>query len=188
MTPYLLVPPAAEPLTLAEAKAWLRLDSNDEDTTVSALIVAARMAVEQAARRLLVHQSWRIVADRWPDDGVLRLPLAPVAAITAIRVRDAEGTPQTVSPAAYRAELKRDPARLVLTAPVPLPGLATSGIEIDVTAGFSASPAEVPEPLRHAMRLLLARWFDNRGDIAADAATLPADVALLVSPYCRPRL
>lgn len=188
MTPFLTTPPTVEPLSLAEAKAWLRLDTADEDATVSALIVAARSLVERSARRLLMRQEWRIPLDAWPADGVLPLPLAPVSAISAIRVLAADGTPSPVASTAYRLEGFRDPPLLVITGAVPTPGRPRDGIEIDVICGFSDDPAAVPEPLRHAVRLLVARWFEHRGDTLSDALALPPDIALLLSPYRRPRL
>src|SRR4051812_22094950 len=38
MTSILLTPPAAEPITLAEAKAYLRVDNGDDDAVITALI------------------------------------------------------------------------------------------------------------------------------------------------------
>ena len=47
MTYALIHPPQAEPLTLADVKAHLRLDSGDEDTLLAALIRAAREHLER---------------------------------------------------------------------------------------------------------------------------------------------
>lgn len=188
MTPLLLTPPAAEPLTLAEAKAWLRIDGTEEDALVASLIGAARGLVERAARRTLIHQGWRILRDSWPVEGRITLPLAPVAEVTAVRVLDSAGLPVIVPPAAYRLEALRDPALVMITGAVPLPGQAMSGIEIDVIAGFGPAPEDVPEPLRHAVRLLLARWYERRGDAAGDEQALPGDIAALIGPYRRPRV
>ena len=46
-------------------------------------------------------------------------------------------------------------------------------------------PADVPEPLRQAIRLLVAHWYENRGLIAVggQTAVLPATVAALIAPY-----
>jgi len=188
MTPVLITPPALEPLTLAEARSWLRLDTGDEDALVSALITAARLAVERASGRLLLTQNWRLIGDAWPPGGRLTLPLAPVSAIAAVRVYDAADLAASLPLAAFRLEAQRDPPLLVLAAPVAGPGRPGGGIEIDLTCGYGAAPADVPEPLRLAVRLLVARWFENRGDIPASSAPLPPDVALLLAPFRRPRL
>ncbi|HVW94201.1 MAG TPA: hypothetical protein VHB74_16540, partial [Devosia sp.] len=45
MTSFLLEGPAAEPVTLADAKAFLKLDASDEDALVSTLVTAARLHV-----------------------------------------------------------------------------------------------------------------------------------------------
>lgn len=188
MTPVLVTPPAIEPLALDEARAWLRLDDTAEDAAVSALIVAARMTVERQSGRLLVAQAWRLIADTFPADGLLRLPLAPVRAVTQIRVLDAAGAATVVPAAGWRSDLSRDPPRVVLTAPPPLPGRSSGGIEIDLACGYGPAAADVPEPLRHAVRLLVARWFERRGDEPDHGASLPADVALLLAPFRSPRL
>jgi len=188
MTPLLLAPPALEPLSLAEARAWLRLDTTDEDATVTALIRAARGLVEQKTRRLLVTQQWRLVLDAWPVAGCLDLPLAPVRDILALRVFGQDGSAITVAPASVRLEAGRDPARIVIEGPLPRPARASAGIEIDLNCGYADDPAEVPEPLRHAVRLLVGRWFEHRGDNPAAAGTMPDDIALLIAPFRRPRL
>lgn len=57
MTPLALTPPAEEPLSLAEARAFLRLDETAEDNLLATLITAARLMVEAASGRLLVDQT-----------------------------------------------------------------------------------------------------------------------------------
>jgi uncharacterized phiE125 gp8 family phage protein len=60
------------------------------------------------------------------------------------------------------------------------PGRALAGIELDVTAGYGGA-ADVPAPLLHAIRLLLARAYEHRDAMAHDA--LPEAVAALVAPF-----
>ena len=188
MTPLLLTPPAVEPLTLAEAKAWLRIDGAEDDALVASLIGAAPGLVEPAPPPPLIHHGCRIIRDGWPVDGRIPLPMAPVAEVTAVRVLDSAGLPAPVPATAYRLEALRDPPLVIVTGAVPLPGQALSGIEIDVIAGFGPASQDVPEPLRHAVRLLLARWYEQRGDAAGDELALPGDIAALIGPYRRPRV
>lgn len=58
--------PAVEPVTLAEAKAHLRVDGTAEDTLIGSLIVTSRLHVEAAMGLALVTQSWSVFLDAWP--------------------------------------------------------------------------------------------------------------------------
>ena len=66
-----------------------------------------------------------------------------------------------------------------------VPGRIAAGIELDVTVGFGDAAINVPEPLRQAIRLLVAHWYENRG-LMADVdkgVVLPSTVAALIAPY-----
>jgi uncharacterized phiE125 gp8 family phage protein len=189
MRPILLTPPAAEPVSLAEAKLYLRIDGADEDDLVRALIVAARLLIEAASGKLLIHQTWRFVLDAWPVSGTARLPLGPVSQIIAARVFNALGMPTIVAVSALALETGADPPAIWVQSAVPGPGRAVAGIEIDVLAGFGAAGASVPEPFRQAILMMVARWFEQRGDVAQRGdARLPADVLALITPYRRVRI
>jgi len=56
-------------------------------------------------------------------------------------------------------------------------------------AGYGATAAAVPAPLRQAVLRLAARWFEERGDVAScDAWGLPGPIAALIAPFRRGRL
>ena len=189
MTPLALTPPAQEPVSLSEAKTFLRLDQTAEDDLLGTLITAARLMVEAASGRLLVDQAWRIVIDRWPDSGEIRLPLSPVGSITAARVYDVLGAAQVVASAALQLDVAADPPVIRIVAEVPEIGRARGAIEIDVVAGFGATAAAVPALLRQAVLRLAARWFERRGDVVGrDAEALPPEIMALIAPFRRARL
>lgn len=63
----LLTAPAIEPITLADAKLHLRVDFDDDDDIITALIIVARQAVEEFVGRALITQTWQVFYDRFPD-------------------------------------------------------------------------------------------------------------------------
>lgn len=172
-------PPAVEPLSLAEAKLHLRVDDAAEDTTIGSLIVAARRHVEQVTGLALIQQGWSLYLDRWPGMQVV-LPLSPLIAIADVWVYGEDDVGAAVDAAHWFADNVSRPPRLVLRSgrAWPRPGRTANGIEIAFSAGFGASPAQVPQPLRQAMLRLIAHWFDNRGDAAA-----PQSAEALLQPY-----
>ena len=186
MSSILLTPPAAEPLTLADAKAYLRVAHSDDDAVIAALIAGARSHVEAQTRRALITQTWRLIRDAWPPDGRIAVAPAPLRSVVAARVYDAGGATHAVDTGAFVADKSAAPAVLAF-APGTLAGSgrAAAGIEIDVEVGYGAAPANVPETLRQALLLLVAHWYENRGLIAIgrSVAVLPLPIAALIAPY-----
>ena len=181
MPALLLTPPAADPLSLEDAKFFLRVDHDADDVLIGSLIAAARREVEIATRRVLVTQSWRIVLHRWPAARRVVSPLNPLGTLVAARVFDAEGEAQALDPGQFRLDTASVPGLIDFSgANVPAPGRVLAGIELDVTAGYG-DPEDVPAPLLQAIRLLLARAYEHRDAMAHDA--LPDAVAALVAPF-----
>lgn len=180
MPSILLTPPALEPVSLDEARAFLRVEHHDDDDTIAALIASARIHVETQTRRALITQSWRIVADAWPGEGRFAVLPAPVQSVSAVRVYDESGAPQMVNLQAFVVDAS---ASALTFAPwaLPAPGRASAGIEIDVICGYGDAALDVPEPLRQAVRELAAHWYENRGVVGA--ALMPGTAAALLAPY-----
>ena len=135
MTSTLIAPPGEEPVTLAEAKSFCRIDGSDEDALVNALIAAARLQVESLTGRALITQSWRLTMACAPR--LVELPVIPVAALVA-------------APAG--AVLQSD--AVLLVEPV-------DELTVDYTAGYGAA-ADVPGDLKQAVLTLVAYWYENR--------------------------
>lgn len=187
MHSILTVPPAAEPITLAEAKAHLRVTHADEDLLIGRLIVAARRIVESRTGLKLMSQGWSVFLDDWPGN-VIELPLAPLIALNDVVTYGDDDVAAAIGPEHYFADLGSRPPRLMLrgSRAWAKPGRIANGIEIKVTAGFGATAASVPEPLREAMLHALARWYAERGDTMDHG--LPLAAAALIAPYREMRL
>jgi len=184
--------PALEPVSLAEAKAHLRVDGTAEDPLIQSLIVTSRLHVEAALGIALITQSWSCFLDRWPKAGRVNLPIRPVAALTHVRVWNDEGASETLDPSGFLLDGHGMPPRLVALSDIVA---ATSqrvanGIEIGFTAGFGAAASDVPASIRHALLLLVAHWYENREpvQIGVGVNAVPAMVSELLAPYRRRRL
>ena len=89
------------------------------------------------------------------------------------------------SPDDYQIDTVSVPGRLKLYGIVPLAERTINGIEIDVTAGYGASSVDGPSPLRRAMMMLVAHWFEHRGVVGHDgiADVSPQGFDALIAPY-----
>jgi uncharacterized phiE125 gp8 family phage protein len=183
MSSILLTAPAVEPLSLAEAKAFLRVEHDDDDDVIGALIASARIHIEAQTRRALITQGWRLTRDAWPADGRLNVTPAPLKVLTAVRVYDAGGN---AAPLDLQSFVVDTAGAAIAFAPwaVAQPGRSAAGIELDITAGYGDAASDVPEALRQAVRLLVAHWYENRGLATLGAITvLPTTIAALIAPY-----
>jgi uncharacterized phiE125 gp8 family phage protein len=183
MAAILLTPPAVEPISLAEAKLYLRVEHDDDDAVIASLITAARAQVEMQARVALITQAWRFVYSRWPATGRLTLTRAPVRQLLSARVYDGAGVAQAINTLAFSIDrvlgvLGFQPCVL------PAPGRLVGGIEIDIELGFGPAAADVPAPLRQAVKLLLAHWYETRGPAPDEREARVFDhVGVLLAPY-----
>lgn len=174
---YLIAGPVAEPVTVADAKLHCRIDGDVEDTLVASLILAARLHIERSLAVALIRQRWTLVLDAWPP-GDIPLPLSPVIAVDSVRVGAA-----VVSPAQYTLLGGTRPAVRPLGF-LPPPA-AADGIEIAFTAGFGDTADDVPMPIRLAIRMLVAHWYEGR---EPGVGGTPQPVEALTAPYRRVRL
>ena len=184
--------PSVEPISLAEAKAHLRIDASDEDSLLSSLITAGRIFVERTLSLALITETWSFYLDGWPRSGTIALPIQPVQAVTAVKAFDPDDSPTIVNSDTYSVDVLSEPARLVLSAgAVQLsPARLLNAFEVAFTTGFGDEATDVPAPIRHALKLLVAHWFEHREPVVLSELPqeVPARVAGLLLPYRRVRL
>ncbi|EDQ33762.1 phage conserved hypothetical protein [Hoeflea phototrophica DFL-43] len=178
-------PPLAEPVTLADLKAHLRIDVNDEDALLESLIRVARAHLEAVTGTALMPRGLRLVLDDWPEAPVIQLGKTPVQSIDAIRVYDADGLPRELALSGMLLDATARPARLVIKER-PRPGQAINGIEIEFTAGFGAAN-EVPPELIRAVLIHAAYLHEFRGAVSPDMqpAAIPTGYDQLIGPWVR---
>lgn len=182
--------PTAQPVTLEEAKAWLRVDSNDDDLLIIALIEAATDHAETFTRRALVSRGLTLYLDAFPETREIVLLRPPLSAVSSVKYYDEDGTLQTLSTAAYTVDTRSTPGRVVLNEDYDWPDTQAkpNAVEVAYTAGYGNSQA-VPQGLRLAVQYILRHWFDNREMVATAAMrTVPSTAEALLWQYRIPKL
>lgn len=180
-------PPSEEPLTLAEAKSHLRVDTADDDALIAALIAAARAEFEEQTFRQLVTATWQMRLDRFPPgQNALVIPRAPLQAISAITYTDTAGATQTLGAVNYAAEIDREPGlvRLAYGQSWPATRAQPNAVSVTFTAGYGAAAA-VDELIKEALKLAIGAMYEFREDFLSGAtiAKLPKGVDSIVTLF-----
>lgn len=177
--------PATPLVSVADAKAHLRVDHSDDDTLISARIAAATNFVEGPTGilgRALITQTWRLTLSSAPS-GSLRLPLPPVQSVSAVTYYDDSNTLQTFGAPNYRLFSAGEFDLLELTDGANWPTLysRSDALTVEFVTGMGDDPADVPEEIRLAVIILTAHWYENREIMAeSNVATLPFGVQSLL--------
>ncbi len=137
----------AEPITLAETKAYLRVLAADEDAKITAMIPRARLWVEDHTGLALEERTFveRLV----PSYGMVRLSKGPLVSVTSTNYIDTLGAAQTYVPTVY------PPSSLLFHSGDDWPTLSShESFEITYIAGYT-NPAAVDDRLKGAMYALI---------------------------------
>ncbi|WP_353641326.1 head-tail connector protein [Mesorhizobium sp. WSM2239] len=183
--------PDAKPVSLEEAKAHCRVDHNDDDSVISALIDAAVAYLDGWAGvlgRCIINQGWSVSLCDWPNCGVIRLPFPDVSAAT-VKYFDTDNVERTVSASLFeRLEDERGAFikfRDDFTTPTVFDD-RSDGVRVEFTAGYGQAASDVPAALRAAVLLTIAHWYERREAATADALSeIPFGASALITPYRR---
>ncbi len=165
---------------IAELKAYLRIEQDEEDSLLGGLLATAIEQGEAFTRQMFIE---RRVVDRMPVSSAWqRLHASPVRSITTVQAIRFGQSPVPLQPDAYAIDIDsmgEGWARMVQ---------ATDARQIDVEfrAGMASDWASLPETLRMGVNRLAAHLYTVRDD-PADAGP-PAIVAAFWLPWRRLRL
>lgn len=178
---------AVEPITLAEAKAHLRVYGADDDAYISGLLIPAAREMAEGRLNRTIRRRTRVAAFRgWGDNFVLSKP--PFVSIDTITYVDEGGQIQTLEGAAYYVAAQDDDAGGVVEL---VPGNALPYLyprRLPITVSYLAGYAEgqVPAAIRQWMLLAIGDMYAHRESVAVGTITsaIPEDfMKLLIQPY-----
>ena len=175
----------AEPITLDEAKAHLRMDLTFtyDDDYITNLIVAAREWAENHTGRSLIPKTLDHLIDCFGIGGI-PLPYGPVVSITSVKYIDFLGVEQTLDAGEYVLFNHHEQAFLTLAYSHMWPTTRNepNAVRIKYVTGY-ATAADVPQSIKQAMFLALTDMYENRtGQVDKQLMENKAMCALL-APY-----
>jgi uncharacterized phiE125 gp8 family phage protein len=159
-----LVTPATDlAVSLVEAKAHLRVDTNDDDTLITAMLATAIQMAEQVTKRALMPQTWVLSLDAFP--AAIEISKVPVASVTALIYADNLGVDQTLLASNYVLN-NADDFGSAFVVPAfgkswPDARLQPNALRLTFLAGY-ANAASVPESIKSWIKLQLSAMYESR--------------------------
>ncbi len=197
------VPPALEPVTVADVRLQSNIIDAAQDSIISIYIAAARRFAESYCGRSFITQQWKLVLDSFPGlqmsgfvnygspyslpPNGIQLDRGTVQSIESITYTAMDGTTQTMPTSEFAAELSGCPGRITPAFgkvwPIALPQIGA--VRIAYTAGYGPLAADVPEGIRHWMLMRIATMYENRESVILFRGTVQAlpFVDSLLDPY-----
>lgn len=191
-----VIGPSTDPVTLAEAKAHLRVAISDDDGLIAGYILAARHWVEGEIHRPIVSRMYDYTIDYgWPHrcgKHWIDLPLPPLRSVRSVSYVDASGVTQILATNQYTPMANRPRGLIVPTYDATWPDVRSQveAITVRFVAGYtdftdtSTSPNAtvtgpgIPDDIRQALLLLVGHWYENRETVVIGQA--PAEVPMAV--------
>lgn len=201
-----------DPVASQEIRDFARLDDSIDTNFLNSFVKAATILCEEYTGRAFINRSLRLSVDGVEDidetltegfreapyhiyfDNYLTLPKPPLASVESIKYYDDSDTESVWDASNYYVDSESQPARIILRngGAWPTSLRKANGLQVNYTAGYGASRADVPETIRVAIMQTAVNMYEHRGEdekqgFGTGIKLLPI-VANLLSPYVIRRL
>jgi uncharacterized phiE125 gp8 family phage protein len=176
--------PRAEPVSLLETKAHLRVTSTADDALISALITAARQWAEKYERQSYIMRKYKLYLDEFPS--CINLPYGPVALVDSVQYYDSSGALQTLATSYYTVDKDSSPCRIYLAYNQSWPSTydIPKAVVITYTAGYEMTfTADATSNVITCGDAVFASGDPVR--VSTDSADLPSPLAIETDYYVR---
>ncbi len=180
----LITPPAAEPVSLEQAKNHCRVDDiTADDGLITELIKTARDYVESHIQRPLITQEWMLYIDSFQC--LVRLK-ANLQSVSQVRYINSAGAWAVIDPADYEIDSVDEVGAIYPTYNKTWPATRNTrnAIEIKFIAGYGDADS-VPPSIVEAMLLLIGHLYQNRESvtIGVSVAETPQGIDFLLMQH-----
>ena len=195
-------PPVQEPVSLQEAKEYLRVDDSTDERIVRPFIETARRVAEEHLGRTLMTTTYSLFVDGYDEladplwegtrtgpylnyyKNYINLPKCPIQSVTSVSTFDDSDNETTMAASRYYVDNVREPSGIVLRQGETFPTAlrVANAIKVVYVAGYSNAYA-VPEPVRMGMLQHIAFLYEHRGDMYEAASPMPPMIKNMYAPY-----
>ena len=162
-----------EPVTLAEAKEYARIDGFNEDTLITSLIKMARIHCESYIGKSIVLKTVTIDSFTFPYQ--FQMPYGPLTNEANISKCVTIDENNVETPLQYRVNAGLFPKLFILG------GAQSYKFKLVYSAGFTT----VPDDIKLAIKMMVNTLYERREDviIGSIVADFPLGVKALLMPY-----
>lgn len=170
--------PAVTPVSLSEARAFLRIpdDITGDNDQLSSWLASGTQRCEETAGLSLITQTWELTLDSFFDDrngaycdpwlgSVIQLPRPPLQSVSSIVYTATDGTLTTLASTEYQVDASsRLPGRVrpAYGKVWPTPRAQLAAVKITFVAGYGAAGTSVPDEVKDAIKSYVAYRNERR--------------------------
>lgn len=196
-----VTPSAQHPISLADAKAYLRVTSTDDDSLISDLIHAALDTAQQYTRRYFMNTTLLLTMEGFgavndfdlrlgegvhegaksfynAQSNVIDLPHPIIQSITSIVTYNPANISATFSASKYRLDGQTGRVYLNTGETFPTDLRDYAAVEITYVSGFGSLASNVPASIRQALLSMVATSYECR-----TACEVSGNSKTLLTPY-----
>lgn len=171
------IPPAQQPISLDEAKAFLRIIDTDSDVLIDSIITSVVEHTQKSINRQLGVATYEL----YDESFVSKLPNSPIKEIVSIEYLDASGSYIPLDPSSYYLYEHLGVGHINYTI---LPDVVEhkKAVKITFVCGYDV----VPEPIKSYMKIMISTLFENREEYVIGTITSKFDdrfTKALLDPY-----
>jgi len=170
----------AEPIVaMAEAQAYVRIETGEEEALLAGLIRTASALCEAFINQVVVARPFQCdlaASGRWE-----RVPITPVKVLSDVAALDQNGVATPLPVGGYTLDIDFSGDGWVRVPQT----TGSSRLRVSGTAGMADEQNGVPEPIRQGVLRLVGHLFTSRDEAGGEP---PAAVTALWRPYRRMRL
>lgn len=166
------ITPVVEPVSLAEAKLYCRIDGTEEDALITSLVKMARQKCESYIGKCIIRKTVTITSFSFPYQ--FQIPYAPIEAVSdvlKVATIDTEGNERSLN---YLINIGLYPKLRIID------NHYSEQFIVQYKAGFT----NVPEDINLAIKMLVNTMYERREDFSdLNAIEQPIGVKALLQPY-----